>query len=93
MHRRGFEWSAIKAAINLRKHHVAFEDAIEVFDDDRSIIEDDPDPDEERYRIIGMTRRGVVLVVVYTERDDETTRILSARKAKGHEIRRAHGQG
>ena len=43
MHRRGFEWSAIKAAINLRKHHVAFQDAIEVFDDDRSIIEDNPD--------------------------------------------------
>jgi hypothetical protein len=93
MRRHGFDWDPVKAAINLRDHHVAFENAIEVFNDDRAIVEDDPDPDEERFRIVGMSRTGVVLVVVYTERDYETIRIISARKAKKHEIRRAYGQG
>jgi uncharacterized protein len=74
-----------KAAGNLRKHGVAFEDAIAVFDDDRAAVEDDPDPDEERFRMVGMTARGMLLVVVYTERDDDTIRIISARRARKHE--------
>jgi putative transcriptional regulator len=47
----------------LRKHGVAFEDATDVFYDDGAVIEDDPDSDEERFTIIGMSRRGLLLVV------------------------------
>src|SRR5687767_1435874 len=66
-----FEWDPAKAAINLRKHRVAFEDAISIFYDDWAVIEDDPDPDEVRFRIIGTTARGMLLVVVYTERGND----------------------
>jgi uncharacterized DUF497 family protein len=53
------------------------------------VIEDDPDPDEERFRITGMSRRGLLLVV-YTERREDTIRIISARKAASYEIRAYH---
>ena len=87
--RRRFEWDLAKAARNLRKHGVTFEDATDVFYDDRAVIEDDPDPDEERFTIIGMSRRGLLLVV-YIERREDATRIISARKAANHEIRAYH---
>jgi uncharacterized DUF497 family protein len=57
----GFEWNLAKAAKNLREHRVAFEEAITVFDDDRAIVEVDPDPDEERFKIVGMAASGRVL--------------------------------
>jgi uncharacterized DUF497 family protein len=81
-----FRWDLRKAARNLRGHRISFEDATDVFYDDRAVIEDDPDPDEERLTIIGMSRRGL-LFVVYTERHQDTIRIISARKAADHEIR------
>jgi uncharacterized protein len=56
--RRRFEWDPAKAATNLREHRVAFQDAASVFDDDRAIIEDDADPDEERFRITGLSSAG-----------------------------------
>jgi hypothetical protein len=84
-----FEWDLDKAAVNLRKHRVSFEDATDVFYDDQAVIEDDPDPDEERFTIIGMSRRGLLLVV-YTERRADTIRIISARKAANHETRAYH---
>jgi uncharacterized DUF497 family protein len=87
-----FEWDPAKAAINLRNHRVAFEDAISVFYDDWAVIEDDPDPDEVRFRISGTTARGMLLVVVYTGRGNDTIRLISARKAKTHEAR-TFGQG
>lgn len=78
-----------KAARNRRKHGVAFEDATDVFYDDLAVIEDDPDPEEERFTIVGLSRRGLLLVV-YTERREDTIRIISARKAADHEIRAYH---
>jgi uncharacterized protein len=63
-----FEWGPVKAAKNLREHGIAFEEAITVFDDDRAIVEVDPDPDEERFKIIGMGAADRVLAVIYTER-------------------------
>lgn len=88
---RGFEWDPAKAATNFREHGIVFADTIDVFNDDRAIIEDDPDPDEERFRITGMTSAGRVLRVVYTERGD-SIRIISARKATKHEVK-AYRQG
>jgi len=85
-----FEWDPPKAGKGLREHHIAFEEAVTVFDDDNAIEELDPDPDEERFKIMGRTATGRMVVVVYTERGEDTIRIISARKAKKHEERAYH---
>jgi hypothetical protein len=87
-----FVWDEDKAATNLREHRIAFNDVTGVFDDDRAIVEEDPDPDEERFRITGMTSDGRLVLVVYTERSGSWIRIISARKATKHEIK-AYRQG
>lgn len=90
--RRHSEWDPAKAERNLRKHGIAFADAISVFDDNRAIVEDDPDPDEERFRVTGITSDGRVLRVVYAERSGYRIRIISARTATKHEVK-AYRQG
>lgn len=84
---RRFEWDPAKAATNLRDHQIAFPDATTVFGDDRAFIEDDPDPDEERFKITGLTSAGRLVAVIYTERSGGRIRIISARKATKHEIK------
>jgi uncharacterized protein len=85
-----FRWDPAKAAHNPKKHRgVTFEDAIHVFDDDRALDEADADPDEHRRKIIGMVA-GRVLVVIYTEPEDDCIRIISARKATKHEVKAYH---
>ena len=63
-----------------------------MFDDDRALDEVDPDPDEDRRKIIGAAADGRILVVVYTEPQDDCIRIISARKATKNEVK-AYGQG
>lgn len=87
-----FEWDPVKAVRNLREHRIAFEEAITVFDDNRAIVEVDPDPDEERFKIIGMAAVGRVLAVIYAERGKDSVRVISAWKATKHEIK-AYRQG
>ena len=81
-----FEWDEKKAAINLKKHKVAFEDAVYVFQDENRIefFDAEHSDDEDRYVAIGLV--GTVLYVVFTERKD-VTRIISARKANSVERR------
>ncbi len=74
-----FEWDDAKAESNYRKHCVDFEKACEAFDDPDFHEEIDDDPDEERWRLIGATSNGLLLVVS-TERGDRN-RIISARPA------------
>ena len=83
---RQFEWDDRKAAINWKKHKVNFEDAALVFEDEYRIEEYDEENslDEDRWKVIGMV--GSVLVVIYTERE-ESTRLISARKAEAKERR------
>ena len=79
-----YEWDEEKAAINLRKHKVSFEDAVYVFQDENRIefFDAEHSNDEDRYVAIGMV--GNVLFVVFTERKD-VVRIISARKANSLE--------
>jgi len=84
---RRFEWNPDKAVGNLRKHGVSFDDAVAVFDDERAIDEPDIDPDEERFRIVGMSPAVGVLVVIYAERGHDRISIISARKATKHEVK------
>ena len=78
-----FEWDDAKATRNATKHGVSFDDAREAFKDPNSIEEADPDPDENRWRLTGRTRAGLLLVI-YVERGPRI-RIISARKATPHE--------
>jgi uncharacterized DUF497 family protein len=77
-----FEWNRTKAAANLRKHVVSFDEAATVFADVLSHVYPDIDhsDDETRFLIIGLSQTGRVLVVSHTDRG-ETVRIISAREA------------
>jgi hypothetical protein len=77
-----FEWDDEKAAINLRKHGVDFEEAKTVFEDPFAItIADELHSEaEERGIILGFSLLSRVLLVVHTERK-ERIRLISARQA------------
>ncbi len=81
-----FEWDPRKAASNLRKHGVAFTEALTVFADRLARIHDDPDHSaaEEREVIVGHSSRERLLLVFFTQRG-ETVRIFGARRATSHE--------
>ena len=81
-----FEWNPDKAAQNLEKHGVSFQEAATVFNDPLSMTFPDPDHSigESRYVIIGLSRFGQLLVVAHTDRG-EKVRIISARKATRQE--------
>ncbi len=83
-----FEWDPAKAAYNLRKHDVHFEDAVAVFlDPNRVETYDGREPyGEDRWKTVGVAEPNL-LCVVYTLRqpDDEHIRLISARKADTHE--------
>lgn len=77
-----FEWNPAKAANNLRKHGVSFEEASSVFYDPLAATGADPDHslDEERFVTFGLSSAGRLLVVAHIERG-EAIRIISARIA------------
>lgn len=83
-----FQWNRTKAALNLSKHGVSFEEASTVFDDPLSEAVSDPDHSIEEFRwvITGTSDQGRLLVVAFTERGDQT-RIISAREATRREAR------
>ena len=82
-----FEWDENKAAANLSKHGVSFNEAKTVFEDTLYVIFDDPmhSSEEQRYLIIGESARKRILMVAFTERDN-VIRLISARKAIRREI-------
>ena len=75
-----FEWDPGKAAENLAKHGVSFEEAATVLRDVLSATGADPDHsfDEERFVTFGISTAGRLLAIAHTDRDD-TIRIISAR--------------
>lgn len=77
-----FEWDDAKAAANLRKHRVGFDEAAEVFHDPNAFGDYDPghSDEEARFYIIGLSSRRL-LYVVYAERKRDVLRIISARRA------------
>jgi uncharacterized DUF497 family protein len=88
-----FDWDEVKAASNLRKHGVAFEIAMTIFNDPLMLTIFDPDHSEaeERWVSIGHAsdRRLVLAVHTYKEADGSTAtiRILSARRPTRREAR------
>ena len=83
-----FEWDASKAAVNLRKHRISFEDAARVFlDPNRIETYDGRDAyGEDRWKTVGFVDPAL-LTVLYTVRGKEgdIIRLISARKADAHE--------
>lgn len=77
-----FEWDDDKAASNLKKHKISFDEGATIFNDPlvANITDPDHSEDEERFIAMGMSAEGNLLVVVFTERDDRL-RIISCRKA------------
>lgn len=87
-----FEWDSTEARANKAKHRVTFEEAITVFFDPARILDiDETDQDDERWWTIGLAGSRLFFVV-YTERDNDVIRIISARKASKREERTYFGQ-
>jgi uncharacterized DUF497 family protein len=76
-----FEWDPEKAAANLRKHGVSFDEAATVLADPLSITVPDPDhsQDEDRYIIVDLSFERRLLIVAFTERSMRV-RLISARE-------------
>jgi len=92
MHTAGvaIEFDPAKARANVRKHRVGFADAEQALRDERAVTIEDPDAEgEQRFITLGMDSLGRVLVVVHTQRG-ENSRLISARKASPAEAEQYH---
>ena len=76
-----FTWDENKNKANIKKHGIAFDYAVNVFDDEfyLELYDEYHDEAEERYQVIGMV--DDILTVVVTYRNNDEVRIISARKA------------
>lgn len=83
-----FEWDATKAAANVSKHGVSFEEAQSVFYDEFAVqfFDEEHSATEERFLMLGMSTGARLLLVCHCERDSgNVIRIISARKATKRE--------
>lgn len=83
-----FAWDEAKAAENLRKHGVSFEEAASAFADENARLKHDPDHSQEEARsiLLGFSAKLRLLIVCHTYRENaEVIRIISARKAMPNE--------
>ncbi|MGL5404926.1 MAG: BrnT family toxin [Acinetobacter sp.] len=89
-----FEWDTTKAASNLKKHGISFDEAKSVFYDEFAVqfYDDGHSDDEDRFLMLGLSCESKILLVCHCERDSgHTIRIVSARKATKNE--RKHYKG
>ena len=76
-----YEWDPAKAKANLEGHGVSFVEAVTVLEDDFALTREDPDAvGEQRFVTLGMSSVGNLLVVVYTYREPDIIRLISAWK-------------
>ena len=83
-----FAWDNEKNRQNAAKHKVSFESASRIFSDPRQVSFRDDFGEQERWLTLGLLDGAVVLLVVHTVQegdDEETIRIISARKATKNE--------
>jgi hypothetical protein len=89
---RIYVWDPAKAASNLRKHGIRFQEAVAAFDDPHALsLADRAERGEQRWQTIGMIDGFLLLFIAHTEEDDdgdEIARIISARHASRQERRR-----
>jgi uncharacterized protein len=80
------EWDADKAVANFKKHGVRFEDAATSLLDPQALAQEDTHSEgEARWVLIGMSSNARLLTVIYTLRDENRIRLISARKATREE--------
>ena len=79
-----FAWDPNKAKVNVRKHGIAFEEAVTVFSDPLALILTDANYND-RAILIGESGKLRILLVVFIEIEDQDIRIISARRATVHE--------
>jgi uncharacterized protein len=76
-----YEWDLRKAAINLRKHGISFDQASLALEDSNAVIDfDERDVHGEERLIATAMFRGKLLRIAFTQ-SEEVTRIISARRA------------
>ncbi len=83
------EWDQAKDESNREKYGLSFEEAADLLRggvDYLEIYDEVHSEEEDRFIAVGPIKRGVI-VVVYTERDDDVLRIVSARMATKNERR------
>lgn len=82
-----FEWDIEKAGVNLKKHKVDFSEAETVFGDPLAKIFDDEahSIEERREIIVGHSVQNCLLIICFTERENDTVRIISARVTTSQE--------
>lgn len=76
------DWDPAKAQANQLDHGVSFGEAATVLMDEQALTREDPDAvGEQRFVSLGMSATGTLLVVVFTHREPDVYRIISAWKA------------
>ncbi|MEI6747476.1 MAG: BrnT family toxin [Methylococcaceae bacterium] len=81
------EFDSKKAAINLAKHGVSFEEAQScLLDTEALVFEDNDCVGENRWVLLGMSNKARLLIVIYTVRA-ESVRLISARKPTKKEVK------
>ena len=81
-----FEWDEAKAAANVRKHGVTFEEGTTAWKDEHRLVDVDPQGHDDRFILIGMSNKVRILYVVHAEKIDKRhTRIISVRLATKRE--------
>jgi len=82
-----YEWDSLKAFKNIRKHGIDFADAVFALEDENALSIEDTDHNELRFKTLGMGALLDILFVIHAERNENTIRIISARKADCKEIK------
>ena len=82
-----FAWDENKNTLNKKNHGVSFEESKTVFYDENALLEYDENhsDNEDRFRILGYSDEGNLLLVVHCIREESVIRIISARKATNNE--------
>ena len=81
------EWDPAKAASNLKKHGISFEEASTVLLDPNALAQPDTSSTEERWLLMGMSSEARLVTLVYTLRGEDRIRLVSARKATRKEAK------
>ncbi len=82
------EYDPQKVKSNLEKHGISFEEAVTVLYNPMALVQEDIDSvGENRWVITGLSEQSNLLTVIYTLRNEEAIRIISARKATRSEAK------
>lgn len=82
-----FTWRPEKNRINVRRHGIAFHDAMQIFEGHTvERVDDRFDYGETRVYAIGVIN-GLEITVIYTDRENEERHLISAWRSEPHERR------